>query len=252
MRLWWRCRSRHCGPSTTRIEAARHSRAIVNHRTSRTEIDALVDGVLALGARFERRIVRLGLQCNQGRFARMPRDSATPPDAYPSSNSVGGLRKMDAIRCASIRPIPGCTGARSTICRTSSSRATRTVAAYPRCQYLLRSHSDPEPVPEMSGCITICTSSSNCSSLRFPHADGHPHRRIRKNHSSLILRRGMSSVPALVPPMRQSARAFRSMRDLRASRTRAVFSNHPRELLGSANRSSSSASVVLITLHASI
>jgi glutamate/tyrosine decarboxylase-like PLP-dependent enzyme len=38
-------------PSTTRIKGQTAIRAaIVNHRTSRAEIDALVDGVLALGS----------------------------------------------------------------------------------------------------------------------------------------------------------------------------------------------------------
>jgi len=70
---------------------------------------------------------------------------------------------------------------------------------------------------------------------------------VCENHCSPTLRRGTSSSSGIVPPSAASLRALsRSIKALRASLTRAVFSATPVNSWASLTKSSSSASVVLI------
>src|SRR5947209_7277875 len=75
-----------------------------------------------------------------------------------------------------------------------------------------------------------------------------PNRRIRENQRDLALRRGIRLSSGMVPPNDANLRALsRSMRALRASRSRAVFSATPVNSWAMRRRSSSRATVVLIT-----
>src|SRR5208282_2680194 len=71
---------------------------------------------------------------------------------------------------------------------------------------------------------------------------------VRQNHGYSTRRRGISSKSGIVPPSAASLRALsRSIRDLRASRMRAVFSATP--VYSWAVRTSSSSSVMVVLIN---
>ena len=182
----------------------------------------------------------------------MPRPSA----AWRSRLSlvhrrVGGLIKTEAIKCASIRPMPRPYKRRASIVRrTSLGCAIRTCGRRSsRASVLVRSCRDPSASSAITkGWITTCPWYKMLAHHFISGAKVvDPYGGICENQFGRPLRRGIAFNPGIVLPRDASLRALsRSMRALRASRISAVFSATPVNSWAMRTKSSSSATVVRI------
>lgn len=188
----------------------------------------------------------------------MPRPSATFRSRLSLVHkSVGVSIKTEAIKCASVRPMPKLYRRRASIIeRSSLARATRTCGnRSSRASALARSFSDPRASSAMMKGMD-----DNLSLFKVP---AHflvagaqmvdPNRGVGKNQFFPGRRRGVAFNRGIVPASDANLRALsRSMRALRASRSKAVFSATPVNSWAVRTRSSSNATVVLIKLRARI